>query len=70
LLKLLPECVENLGDSARQAVRMHYKRRMRLKTIGETLGRSLGAVKLLMFRARKALRKCLDEKLGQADVKE
>lgn len=64
LLRLLPECLDGLGDNAQQAVRMHYKRRMKLKTIGQSLKRSVGAVKLLMFRARKALKKCLDDKLG------
>jgi RNA polymerase sigma-70 factor (ECF subfamily) len=59
----LPECLGSLGQSARQAIDMRYQARLRLSEIGEKLHRSEGAVKLLMFRARQALRRCLDAKL-------
>jgi RNA polymerase sigma-70 factor (ECF subfamily) len=49
-----------LGQSARQALEMYYASRLRLAEIGQQLKRSEGAVKLLMFRARQALRRCLD----------
>ncbi len=39
------------------------ERNMRFAQIGKVLHRSEGAVKLLMFRARQALRHCLDQKL-------
>jgi RNA polymerase sigma-70 factor (ECF subfamily) len=55
----LPRCLEALGPSARQALDLHYQGRLRLAQIGEKLRRSEGAVKLLMFRARQALRHCL-----------
>jgi RNA polymerase sigma-70 factor, ECF subfamily len=59
----LPECLNSLGPSAREAVDMKYRSNMRLSAIGERLRRSEGAVKLLMFRARQALKHCLDSKL-------
>jgi RNA polymerase sigma-70 factor (ECF subfamily) len=62
----LPECLQSLGQSARQALDLRYQARLRLAEIGEQLRRSEGAVKLLMFRARQALKNCLDSKiLGQ-----
>jgi RNA polymerase sigma-70 factor (ECF subfamily) len=36
---------------------------LRLAEIGEQLKRSEGAVKLLVFRARHALKRCLDQKM-------
>jgi RNA polymerase sigma-70 factor (ECF subfamily) len=58
----LPGCIETLGGSARDALDMYYRCRMRLSDIGERLRRSEGAVKLLMFRARQALKQCLARK--------
>ena len=58
----LPGCLDSLGTSARQAIEMRYENRLRLSEIGQRLRRSEGAAKLLMFRARQALRSCLDRK--------
>ncbi len=62
----LPVCLESLGQSARQAIDLRYRDQKKLAEIGSQTGRSEGAVKLLMFRARQALRNCLDRKLNQA----
>jgi RNA polymerase sigma-70 factor (ECF subfamily) len=59
----LPECLSGLGESARQAIDLHYSANLRLAEIGEQLKRSEGAVKLLVFRARQALKRCLDQKM-------
>ncbi|HWA98805.1 MAG TPA: RNA polymerase sigma factor [Pirellulales bacterium] len=59
----LPNCMESLGDSARQAIEMRYCSQLRLAEIGNKLHRSEGAAKLLMFRARQALKSCLDRKV-------
>jgi RNA polymerase sigma-70 factor (ECF subfamily) len=59
----LPGCIESLGPSARQALEMRYRMQMKLAAIGQKLHRSEGAVKLLMLRARQALRQCLNRKL-------
>jgi RNA polymerase sigma-70 factor (ECF subfamily) len=63
----LPQCLSNLGQSARQALDMHYAARLRLVQIGEQLKRSEGAVKLLLYRARQALKRCLDGGAGDDD---
>ena len=58
----LRECIENLGDSARQALTLKYGHDKTLKEISGKLHRSEGAVKLLVFRARQTLKRCLDFK--------
>jgi RNA polymerase sigma-70 factor (ECF subfamily) len=67
VLQHLPACLDSLGQSSRQALDMHYKQGMRLAEIGEFLRRTEGAVKLLMYRARQALRHCLDHKKTSSD---
>lgn len=69
VIQLLPECLEKLGDTAKTALELHYKSRMQVKDIGTRLQRTVGAVKLLMFRARQSLKRCLERKTNtrQAD---
>jgi RNA polymerase sigma-70 factor (ECF subfamily) len=59
----LPKCLESLGQSAREAIDLRYRSQLRMAVIAEKLKRSEGAVKLLVHRARQALRHCLDRKL-------
>ena len=59
----LPVCLESLGESAKHALELKYAAKLRLSDIGEKLKRSEGAIKILMFRARQALKGCLDSKL-------
>jgi RNA polymerase sigma-70 factor (ECF subfamily) len=59
----LPVCLEALGQSAREAIDLRYRLQLRMAEIGARLKRSEGAVKLLVHRARAALRHCLDRKL-------
>lgn len=61
----LPNCLRQLTQSARQAIELRYRSELRLAEIGQRLRRSEGAVKLLMFRARQALKNCL-ERNGRA----
>jgi len=62
-VRLLPDCLDSLGPTAREALDLHYRGSLRLAAIGDRLHRSEGAVKLLLFRARQALRLCLNGKL-------
>ncbi|MBM4005091.1 MAG: sigma-70 family RNA polymerase sigma factor [Planctomycetes bacterium] len=63
----LPTCLESLGKSAREALELQFQSQLRLQEIGQRLKRSEGAVKLLLFRARQALRNCLDSDSRDAD---
>lgn len=59
----LPACLGSLGQSAREAIDLRYRAQLRMAAIAERLKRSEGAVKLLVHRARAALKHCLDQKL-------
>lgn len=63
----LPDCLQSLGPSAREALEMHYRDRLKYSEIAKRLSRSEGAVKLLLFRARQALRHCIQKKLHEDD---
>lgn len=62
----LPVCLQSLGPSARQALELHYRDKFKLSTISDRLHRSLGAVKLLMYRSRQAVKHCIDGKVEAA----
>lgn len=59
-LARLPHCMQGLGPSARQAIEMYYGSALRMRDMAQQLKRSEGAVKLLVHRARQALKRCLD----------
>lgn len=61
-LAALPECLSQLGPSARDAIELHYRAERPLADIAAVQHRSPGAVKLLLHRARQALRECLNRK--------
>jgi RNA polymerase sigma-70 factor (ECF subfamily) len=56
----LPRCLEGLGPSARQAIDLYYHDDLRMQEIATRFKRSEGAVKLLVHRARQAVRRCLE----------
>ena len=58
----LAGCLDSLGPSAKQAIQLRYSAKLRLSEIGAKLARSEGAAKLLMFRARQALKSCLERR--------
>lgn len=60
----LPKCLDTLGQSAREAIDLRYRAQLRMEEIGRRLHRSEGAAKLLVHRARQALRNCLERKLN------
>jgi RNA polymerase sigma-70 factor (ECF subfamily) len=66
VLPHLPACLEEMGPTARQALSLRYESNHNLAVIAEQMRRSEGAVKLLMFRARQALKQCLLSKVSLA----
>ncbi|WP_425614007.1 RNA polymerase sigma factor [Anatilimnocola sp. NA78] len=63
VLQGLPACLESLGPSAQQAIDLRYRAQLKMAEIASTLRRSEGAVRLLVHRARLALKQCLDSRL-------
>lgn len=62
----LPICLDGLGPSAREAIELQYRGELKLADIGRQLHRSEGAVKLLLHRARQALKDCLERRKKQS----
>ena len=67
IMKHLPLCMDGLGPSAREAIDLQYRGERKLADIGRQLHRSEGAVKLLLHRARQALRDCLERRKKQSE---
>jgi RNA polymerase sigma-70 factor (ECF subfamily) len=67
-LAQLPACLDGLGPSARQAIDMYYIDNLAMRDLAVQLKRSEGAVKLLVHRARQALRRCLEGGLSGGAV--
>ena len=65
----LVQCLTELGPSAREAIDWHYRQERRLADIAMAQHRSEGAVKLLLHRARQALRDCLGRKRARSEHK-
>lgn len=55
----LRECIERLAPTSRQVVEEHYFRSCSAEAIGARLGKSGGAVRMLLLRIRTALATCL-----------
>lgn len=63
IMHLLPVCMSQLSEPAAQALHWHYMGGQKLQTIAENMDRTLGAVKVLMVRARQALKRCFQKRL-------
>lgn len=64
VMQALPVCLESLGPSAKQAIDLRYRAQLRMNDIASYLRRSEGAVRLLVHRARLALKQCLESRLS------
>lgn len=64
VLEHLPECLSELGPSARLAIELRYSGQLSHASIAERLHRSADAVKLMLYRSRRALRRCLEMKMA------
>jgi RNA polymerase sigma-70 factor (ECF subfamily) len=62
-LSVLEKCYEKLTNRARTAVTLFYRERERIQSIARRLHRSTGAVEMILVRARRALRLCVEKSL-------
>ncbi len=60
--RALNDCLDGLEETASQAVRLHYLDRKKTEEIAEIIGKSAGAVRTLLYRARGHLRQCMESK--------
>ena len=64
--KLLVDCIRALGERGQDVVEEHYFRGLSLSELASQLETSVGAVKQLLYRARKLLEECVKKRrLGE-----
>ena len=63
--RLLRNCMEKLSEHHRELIRNRYSLGATIATVAETVGKSTGAVKQLLFRVRTMLVDCVNAKMAQ-----
>ncbi len=63
LERAVTECRETLSPKAAQAVELRYGQALALEQVAQALGHTLNATRQLLFRARAAIRLCVEKKL-------
>jgi len=58
--RTLNECIDLLEEKAGKAGRLHYVEQKATEQVAQTLGRTGGAVRPLLYRARAQLKPCLE----------
>ncbi|SMP59262.1 RNA polymerase sigma-70 factor, Rhodopirellula/Verrucomicrobium family [Neorhodopirellula lusitana] len=64
----LHQCLEELDEQTRQVFALRYAENRPLQQIAETTHKTIDAIKSLMLRSRKALRKCIEHRLASAET--
>lgn len=60
------QCREKLPAHSREVLDLHYAQSLRLEQVAAKLGRSLEAVKQLLYRVRILLRECIEQRMVEA----
>jgi RNA polymerase sigma-70 factor (ECF subfamily) len=63
---LLQKCMESLPAHLRELVELRYGDGLQLDEVASRLRKSVGAVQMTFVRIRRALRECVERKLGPA----
>lgn len=58
-------CLQRMGHPMREVVRLRYLEGLPLEAIAGRIGKSFAAVGMIVMRARRALRDCVDARLGR-----
>lgn len=58
-------CVQKLPEKDREIVCAHYESELPLATVSDQVGRSVGALKQVLFRVRQALKVCIERQLAK-----
>ncbi len=64
--RVMAACRGELAPAASRALTMYYDEGRNMEEVSEALGRTVTAVRLLVFRARLALRRCIEAKASLA----
>ncbi len=64
----LATCVENLSDTSRRIIRMHYDQNLSVEKIADELKRTLQATYKVLSRIRIQLRQCVEQRFDQESI--
>lgn len=64
-LEALEECIQQLSESNRELVRRRYRCGESVNAIADRMGRTSGAVSVLLFRIRKTLANCVRSRISR-----
>jgi RNA polymerase sigma-70 factor (ECF subfamily) len=64
-IRALMECLKELPDGNAELVRRHYFRGDSIKSIGRSIGKRGGALRMMLLRIREALRSCIELRLSR-----
>jgi RNA polymerase sigma-70 factor, ECF subfamily len=64
-IEALRKCRESLPDRTQTVLTFHYDQGLELREIAERVGSQTGAIKALLFRARRTLADCIRLRLAQ-----
>jgi RNA polymerase sigma-70 factor (ECF subfamily) len=62
--RALADCRSTLAPAAARTIELYYERGLSLPDVGKVLGRTPTATRLLVFRARLALRACIERRMA------
>lgn len=63
----LIDCLSELDDFKRQAIRLYYSLGMTAKAVAEKLGRNVAAVEKTLVRTRRTLQDCIEKAMRRED---
>ena len=63
----LRSCLGKLPPKDREIIRAHYESGLPLADISSRIGRSVGALKQVLFRVRRTLRLCIETKFAEGE---
>lgn len=63
----LKECLNKLNDRSKLAVELRYRRGMKSGAIAEEMELTAGAVRMLLYRVRDILRRCIERRLTDGE---
>lgn len=61
--KALQKCVERLSDTQKEVLRLRYVGNKRIREVSELTRRTATSIKVMLFRTRKTLKKCIEFRL-------
>ena len=63
----LRRCVRRLQETTRQVLGLRYWRRLPIRQVADQVGKSVAAIEMVLVRARRSLRECVERRLARTE---